>query len=155
MNGQLAITRSFGDCPHKADDNDQPKASSSSSSSSSSSIVNAVVANPEVKLEPLGNGDEFCVIATDGLWDVMPSQQVVNFLRLRLWNHKDLERAARELTKEAVHGQKSLDNVSVVLVAFHQAVAPSGAPPSNSSSAANSANSSPRKTPPGSVKPRT
>jgi serine/threonine protein phosphatase PrpC len=85
-----------------------------------------VVAAPEVRVEPLGRGDEFCVVATDGLWDVMPSQQVVNFLRLRLWNHKDLERAARELTKEAVHGQKSLDNVSVVLVAFHQAVAPPG-----------------------------
>lgn len=46
----------------------------------------------------------------------------MNFVRLRLSNHRDLARATRELAREAVAGQQTVDNVSVVLVAFHQHV---------------------------------
>ena len=63
--------------------------------------------------------DEFVVMATDGLWDVMQSQQVVNFIRLRLQSHRDLNRVAEEVTKEALR-QQSVDNVSVIIVAFNQ-----------------------------------
>jgi serine/threonine protein phosphatase PrpC len=50
----------------------------------------------------------------------MASQQAVNFIRQRLANHNDLDKATKELTKEAVTKQRSVDNVSIVVVAFNQ-----------------------------------
>ena len=49
----------------------------------------------------------------------MQSQQVVNFVRLRLSSHRDMSRVAEEVTAEALR-QGSVDNVSVVIVAFNQ-----------------------------------
>ena len=83
VNGQLAVSRSFGDVEHKG-----------------SAGPTTVVATPEVFVEPVSEADEFMVIATDGLWDVMASQEVVNFVRSRLSEHRDLARVAKEL-KEA------------------------------------------------------
>ena len=103
VNGQLAVSRSFGDVEHKGSDG-----------------PTTVVATPEVFVEPVSEADEFMVIATDGLWDVMASQEVVNFVRSRLSEHRDLARVAKELTQEALHNA-SVDNVSAVIVAFNQA----------------------------------
>lgn len=103
VNGMLAVSRSFGDVPHKG----------------SGSEASTVVATPELQIEDIADKDEFIVLATDGLWDVMPSQHVVNFVRLSLHEHKNIERAARDVANEAIR-QGSVDNVSVVIVAFHQ-----------------------------------
>jgi len=108
VNGMLAVSRSFGDVQHKGKDD-----------------AGSVVAVPEIRVESLIEIDEFFVLATDGLWDVMQSQQVVNFIRLSLNEHRDIERAAREIAEEALT-QGSVDNVSVVLVAFHQIAAEAG-----------------------------
>ena len=106
VNRTLAVSRAFGDVQHKggavtADGGD------------------IIIAVPEVHDEAISVRDEFMVMATDGLWDVMQSQQVVNFVRLRLQSHRDLNRVAEEVTKEALR-QQSVDNVSVIIVAFNQ-----------------------------------
>ena len=101
VNGTLAVSRSFGDVQHKGDG------------------PTTVVATPEVFVEPVSAAEEFMVIATDGLWDVMSSQEVINFVRIRLSEHRDLARVAQELTQEALHNA-SVDNVSAVVVAFNQ-----------------------------------
>ena len=54
MNGQLTVSRSFDDVEHKGSDG-----------------PTTVVATPEVYVEPVSEADEFMVIATDGLWDVL------------------------------------------------------------------------------------
>jgi serine/threonine protein phosphatase PrpC len=38
-----------------------------------------VTAYPEIKTETIAVGDEFLVIACDGIWDVLTSQQCVDF----------------------------------------------------------------------------
>jgi len=119
VNGTLAITRSFGDLCHK-ETNERASSASTNKSASASSNTGGVIAVPEVTSETIGDKDEFAVLASDGLWDVMASQQVVNFVRQRISNHGDLERASKELTKEAVTKQRSVDNVSIVIVAFNQ-----------------------------------
>ena len=106
VNGTLAISRSFGDVQHK-----EPGGPTT------------VVATPEIFIEPVSQTEEFLVIATDGLWDVMSSQQVVNFVRTRLNEHRDLARVARELTDEALRNS-SVDNVSAIVVAFNQQLQP-------------------------------
>ncbi len=77
------------------------------------------------------------MLACDGLWDVMTSQQVcfpqtfstltlirltfqvVNFTRRKLREHGDVQKAAEQLVKKALD-LSSVDNVSAFVVAFHQ-----------------------------------
>ena len=63
--------------------------------------------------------DEFVVIACDGIWDVMTSQAVVNYVRRELHCHNNLTTAAQNLVAEAINCG-SIDNCSVVLVALNQ-----------------------------------
>jgi [calcium/calmodulin-dependent protein kinase] kinase len=103
VNGVLAVTRSFGDCAHKF----------------SGEGKNGLDAVPEVRTEKIVDRDEFIILATDGLWDVMGSQQVINFVRLGLARHHKVKTICKELVKEAIK-VGSIDNVSVVVVMLNQ-----------------------------------
>lgn len=67
--------------------------------------------------------DEFLVAASDGLWNVMSNQYVVEFIRKRLLNGMDVEDIAHKLTQHALD-RKSQDNVSLILVTFPPAFQP-------------------------------
>jgi serine/threonine protein phosphatase PrpC len=88
----------------------------------------AVSAECEIKIFPVQEGDdEFVVLASDGLWDVMTNQDVVDFVhehmndaRASKGNIKNqtmiLRRiVAKYLAREAI-ARGSQDNVSVVVV---------------------------------------
>jgi serine/threonine protein phosphatase PrpC len=77
-----------------------------------------VISRPEVHSELITPKTEFAVVATDGLWDVMSAQAAVSFVRSRLNEHRDLEVAARELTREALR-RGSVDNVTALIMTFH------------------------------------
>lgn len=69
------------------------------------------------------SSDEFLILATDGLWNVVSHQYAVEFVRKRLMSGMDLEDCAHKLTQHALD-RKSNDNVSCVLVAFPVAFRP-------------------------------
>lgn len=61
----------------------------------------------EIKLFPVAeDGDEFFLLASDGLWDVMTSQEVVTYI------HKRFE---KELQKEQVQAAEDKENMKLVL----------------------------------------
>jgi len=105
LNGVLAVTRSFGDVAHKT----------------SNGADSALTAFPELRTEVITERDELALLATDGLWDVMDSQNAINVVRKSLNKHHKVKDAARELVKEAIK-LGSVDNVSVVIVVFNQKV---------------------------------
>lgn len=41
--------------------------------------------------------DTFLVLACDGVWDLVSSQQVVSYVHRRLLKHRDVQRASREV----------------------------------------------------------
>lgn len=63
--------------------------------------------------------DEFMVMATDGLWDVLDNQQVVNFVRNRMKDTHCAQRVASSLIKKAIEIGTG-DNISIVVVALQQ-----------------------------------
>jgi len=79
----------------------------------------ALIALPEVTKTQIQASDEFVVVASDGVWDVLGSQQALNFVRRRLRIHKCAQRAAGELVAEAL-AQGSHDNTSALVVMLHQ-----------------------------------
>lgn len=61
--------------------------------------------------------DEFLILATDGLWNVMSHQYAVEFVRKRLLGNMDVEDIAHKLTQHALD-RRSQDNVTVCIVLF-------------------------------------
>ncbi|XP_022991577.1 probable protein phosphatase 2C 49 [Cucurbita maxima] len=101
LNGVLSVSRALGDWDMKL-----PHGSPS-----------PLIAEPECKQVVLTEEDEFLIIACDGIWDVMSSQQAVNVVRQGLQRHADPERCARELVLCALR-LDSFDNLTVVVVCF-------------------------------------
>eukprot|EP00756_Hemistasia_phaeocysticola_P026180 Hpha_TRINITY_DN16046_c5_g1::TRINITY_DN16046_c5_g1_i4::g.117963::m.117963 len=89
VGGKLAVTRSFGDPRRHV----------------------GVIAKPEVKHMPL-RGEEFLVLATDGVWDVMTPQEVVNNLRDTI-RHEDY--GPKRVCCDA-YNAGSTDNIGAVVV---------------------------------------
>ena len=99
--GVLAVTRSLGDL----------------------SFPDLVVADPEIKVVDLTPQDEFVIVASDGVWGAMTSQQAVNFVRRCAVeeNSFDSKILAEKLMRKALSLKAGdADNVTVCIFSFHQ-----------------------------------
>jgi len=102
VGGILAVTRSIGDMALKAQ----------------------VIAEPATSVTNLGSEDEFVVLATDGLFERMNYQEVVDFIRNerakpvpegeKLNTHNTV---TRKLVEEALR-RESQDNITALVVFF-------------------------------------
>lgn len=99
--GELAVSRALGLGHYKADPSTQ----------------GAILSEPELHYMPLEKGDEFLVMASDGLWDVMSNQQVVRTARRELEMHNSPVGAAQRLVRDALK-LKVCDNITVIVVCF-------------------------------------
>ncbi|PNH12797.1 putative protein phosphatase 2C 59 [Tetrabaena socialis] len=91
VGGVLAVSRAFGDRPLKR----------------------FVIATPAIAEESITSEDEFLLLASDGLWDVMTNQEAVTLIR----DVTDPEKASKRITEEA-YQRGSNDNISCVVVRF-------------------------------------
>lgn len=122
LHGVLAVSRAFGDIEHKKMN---WGAMAGSNAVSAEAMLKGpknsiLIAEPEVVVEDTLPGDEFLIIACDGLWDVMTSQQAVNFVRRTLAVDPDPTAAVQSLVSVAVNDLDSPDNVSAVLILLNQ-----------------------------------
>ncbi|GAB2232628.1 hypothetical protein Droror1_Dr00011670 [Drosera rotundifolia] len=110
LNGQLGVTRALGDWHLKG-------------LKELGKINGPLSAEPELKLLTLTKEDEFLVIGSDGIWDVFTSQNAVDFARRRLRAHNDAKLCCKEIVEEAIK-RGAGDNLTVVMVCFHQEAPP-------------------------------
>ncbi|GLT53353.1 hypothetical protein SLA2020_266310 [Shorea laevis] len=73
-----------------------------------------VVADPEIQDQEIDEDLELLVLASDGLWDVVPNDDAVSLAR----TEEEPEAAARKLT-EAAFNRGSADNITCIVVKFH------------------------------------
>ncbi|KAJ7965378.1 Protein phosphatase 2C [Quillaja saponaria] len=74
-----------------------------------------VVAEPEIQEQEIDDEFELLVLASDGLWDVVPNDDAVSLAR----TEEEPEAAARKLT-EAAFTRGSADNITCIVVRFHR-----------------------------------
>ncbi|KAB2617074.1 protein phosphatase 2C 10 [Pyrus ussuriensis x Pyrus communis] len=89
VNGQLAVSRAFGD----------------------KSLKSHLRSDPDIQDIYVDNSTDVLVIASDGLWKVMANQEAVDMAR----KTKDPLKAAKQLTAEALK-RDSKDDISCVVV---------------------------------------
>ncbi|XAR59288.1 Phosphoprotein phosphatase [Bertholletia excelsa] len=92
VDGQLAMTRAFGD----------------------ERLKEHITAEPDVVIERIGEDAEFIILASDGLWKVMSNQEAADCIK----ELREAQEAAEELIKEA-ESRRSLDDISCIMVMFH------------------------------------
>ncbi|RLN85279.1 hypothetical protein BBJ28_00002753 [Nothophytophthora sp. Chile5] len=133
VNGVMAITRAFGDLEFKGllgrSSGDSSNAFSAfgqfsrASSREDEKVPALLTARPDVhdlELDP--REDDFLVLACDGLWDVLTSEEATSILRDRMAFHGDLQLAAHELAQEGIR-RYSNDNITVIVVLLQPPVA--------------------------------
>lgn len=121
VNGNLGVSRSVGDIQFKVFSETPGMCGGKEDVKGSLwSSCQQVISKPDVMHFTVEEHHEFVVLASDGLWDVFPPQECVNFVRKQLFKTKNIDRTAAELIQKALK-RGSQDNVSVVIVAFHQA----------------------------------
>ncbi|KAI9023780.1 phosphatase 2C-like domain-containing protein [Phycomyces nitens] len=110
VNGSLALSRALGDFEFKKNSQLPPE-------------KQAVTADPDISEHELTDQDEFMVIACDGIWDCMTSQEVVDFIRQHLRDRvsiKDICEALLDncLADEVTNTGIGCDNMTVIIVGF-------------------------------------
>ncbi|KAJ3386955.1 Protein phosphatase 2C 2, partial [Lobulomyces angularis] len=109
VNGNLALSRAIGDFEFKKSTNLPPE-------------QQVVTSNPDIIQRDLEEGDEFLVIACDGIWDCMSNQEVVDFVRYRITEKEgNLKEIAEDLmdyclAPECDLGSIGCDNMTVIIV---------------------------------------
>lgn len=107
VNGVLAISRAFGDIQMKYFGGGNGR------------NTGPVICSPDIHSEIITPMTEFAVIGTDGLWDTMDPQQVINFVRQRILKKEGpLQETAQLLCREAL-ARGSVDNITALIVSFH------------------------------------
>ncbi|THH12202.1 hypothetical protein EW146_g7785 [Bondarzewia mesenterica] len=112
VNGNLALARALGDFEYKKNYSIPPERQ-------------VITANPEVITHDIAEVDEFIVLACDGIWDCLSSQQVVNIVRLQVSQGKSLPEICDNLcdlclAPDTVGAGYGCDNMTVMIVALLQ-----------------------------------
>lgn len=110
VNGSLALSRALGDFEFKMNATLSPE-------------DQIVTADPSIKKHKLTSEDEFMVLACDGIWDCMSSQEVITFVRKGIADGIPLDKIC-ELTMDHCLAADSdanfigCDNMTMIIVAF-------------------------------------
>jgi serine/threonine protein phosphatase PrpC len=89
VEGVLAVTRAIGDRRLKK-------------------YISAV---PEIRTRPLQPGDDYLILASDGVWDVLSSQATVDIVNTA----KDCREGAQKIT-DAAYNHHSMDNITSLVI---------------------------------------
>ncbi len=95
VQGQLAVTRAFGDFSLKA----------------------YVSNEPEVFKHIITTNTEFLILACDGVWDVISNKEAVDIVKKALDNNNNAKAAAKALVTKA-YNKNSYDNITALIVVF-------------------------------------
>lgn len=93
--GDLAMSRSFGDLRLK-----EP--------------LTLVISEPEIRVEELTPKDQFLILASDGLWDVLSDQKACDIVR----RCENFEEASKRLVETAIN-LGTMDNTTAIVVKFN------------------------------------
>ena len=147
---QLAVGRAFGDFIFKQRvAASSPAGESGSGRDDDDKPLQALTAEPDIDVRPRSPADAFLVLASDGIFDVLTDQQVVDFLGAKMGyttsgpppavSVEDLVEACDALVQRCLD-LYSADNMSVVVVvlggASGEAVGGASRPPSHAVGAA-------------------
>lgn len=109
VDGDLAVSRAFGDFQYKTRPDLPPE-------------EQKVTCSPDLTIHQRTPEDDILILACDGVWDVLGSEEAVNLAREVLQGGEDnMQRVAEEIVDTALN-KGSRDNISAVVVQLPGAI---------------------------------
>ncbi|KZW03340.1 PP2C-domain-containing protein [Exidia glandulosa HHB12029] len=111
VNGNLALSRALGDFDFKKNYSLGPE-------------KQVITADPDITVHELTDEDEFFVIACDGIWDCLSSQQVINIVRRQVAEGKELADVCEVILDRCLSQDSSIqggigcDNMTLIIIAL-------------------------------------
>ncbi|KAF8908875.1 phosphatase 2C-like domain-containing protein [Gymnopilus junonius] len=111
VNGNLALSRALGDFEFKKNYSLGPEAQ-------------IITANPDVTCHEITDEDEFLVLACDGIWDCLSSQQCVDFVRYQVSEGKELTEICEMIFEHCLAPDTTsgagigCDNMTIMIIAI-------------------------------------
>lgn len=110
VNGNLALSRAIGDFEFKKNYSLSPE-------------KQIITADPDVTIHKISDEDEFFVLACDGIWDCLSSQQVVDFVRYQVSEGKELSEICEMICDHCLAPDTTstgigCDNMTILIVAI-------------------------------------
>jgi len=110
VNGGLNLSRALGDHFYKRNEAMALK----------DQMISAL---PDVRIEKLTNDDQFMVLACDGIWNSMTSQEVVDFISKRLASEMALPEICKQICTHCLASSTAgdgtgCDNMTVIITVF-------------------------------------
>ncbi|KAF8827673.1 hypothetical protein HHX47_DHR4000358 [Lentinula edodes] len=111
VNGNLALSRAIGDFEFKKNPHLPPERQ-------------IITSDPEITVHNIDPEDEFLILACDGIWDCLSSQQAVNFVRSKVAEGKELSEIGEMMCEHCLAPDTSAgagigcDNMTVLIVAL-------------------------------------
>ncbi|KAG8936301.1 Protein phosphatase 2C 2 [Tulasnella sp. 419] len=111
VNGNLALSRAIGDFEFKQNTSLGPE-------------KQIVTSDPEITEHQISDEDEFLVLACDGIWDCLTSQQVMDVVRLLVSQKKPLKEICEVIMDKCLAPDSDInnglgcDNMTVIVVAL-------------------------------------
>ncbi|KAF5382587.1 hypothetical protein D9615_002927 [Tricholomella constricta] len=111
VNGNLALSRALGDFEFKKNYSLSPE-------------KQVITADPDVTCHEITAEDEFLIVACDGIWDCLSSQQAVDFVRRQVAEGKELSEICENMCEHCLAPDTSsgagigCDNMTVMIVAI-------------------------------------
>lgn len=108
VNGNLALSRAIGDFDFKKSVNRPPE-------------EQIVTAYPDIMVHDISADDEFLVLACDGIWDCMTSQNVVEFVRRGIAEKQELSYICENIMEHCLAPASDVtglgcDNMTILIV---------------------------------------
>ena len=118
--GELAVSRSIGDPDYKRFAPNEPVDALFDwpEGHSESFAADLVIPDPEVTIYDISVNDDFFIIASDGLWDVITCEDAIARVTSDLNEGKSCDECAENLSDLALKLGSS-DNVTIVIVSLH------------------------------------
>lgn len=113
VNGGLNLSRAIGDHSYKQNKNLSPR-------------EQMITALPDVRTLTLDvNSDDFMVLACDGIWNYMSSQEVIDFIRKKMNSDIKLSKICEQLfdhclAPNTMGDGTGCDNMTCIIVKFHK-----------------------------------
>ncbi|KDP41954.1 hypothetical protein JCGZ_26972 [Jatropha curcas] len=112
VNGILDLARAIGDVKFKRN-------------RSLPAEKQIITANPDINTVELCDDDEFLVLACDGIWDCMSSQQLVDYVREQLNKERRLSAICEQVFERCLAptaSGKGCDNMTMIIVQFKKSI---------------------------------
>ncbi|CAG9331883.1 unnamed protein product [Blepharisma stoltei] len=106
--GNLNLSRSIGDLDFKSNEDLPPE-------------KQMIISVPDIREMELKDEDNFIILACDGIWDMVTSQEAVEFVNKKLRRKKPVGNIAEDLLDHCFHKavrNQGSDNMTVIIVAF-------------------------------------